>query len=99
LKKLLLAAAAFAVFTLNGVDAVQLVAAIAFLAGVFCARFQTVASLPAPPKSQPACLVVWVTTGSVAVRLVHLRLQHRSPSPLNSYCDSDPASNPIRLKR
>jgi hypothetical protein len=41
LKKLLLAAAAFAVFTLNGVDAVQLVAAIAFLAGVFCARFQT----------------------------------------------------------
>jgi len=41
LKKLLLAAAAFAVLTLNGVDAVQLVAAIAFLAGVFSARFLT----------------------------------------------------------
>jgi hypothetical protein len=39
LKRLLLAAVLISAFTLNGVDAIQLVAAIAFSAGVFSARF------------------------------------------------------------
>jgi hypothetical protein len=42
MKKLLLAAVSFAVFTLNGLDRVQLVAVIAFFsAGVFAGRFRS----------------------------------------------------------
>jgi hypothetical protein len=40
MKKLLLAAVSFAVFTLNGLDRVQLVAVIAFSVGVFAGRFR-----------------------------------------------------------
>jgi hypothetical protein len=43
MKKLLLAAVAIAVFTLHGLDQVQLVAVIAFSAGVYATRF-----LPGP---------------------------------------------------
>ena len=39
MKKLLLAAALIGVFTLNGVSSIQLVAVIAFSAGVYSARF------------------------------------------------------------
>jgi hypothetical protein len=39
LKKLLVAAAAIGVFTLNGVSPIQLVAVIAFSAGVYSTRF------------------------------------------------------------
>jgi hypothetical protein len=39
-KKLLLAAVCVAVFTFNGVNQVQLVAVIAFSAGVFAGRFE-----------------------------------------------------------
>jgi len=39
MKKLLLAAVSIAVFTLHGLDQVQLVAVIAFLAGVYAPRF------------------------------------------------------------
>ena len=39
LKKLFVAAASICVFTLNGVSPVQLVAVIAFSAGVYSARF------------------------------------------------------------
>jgi len=39
MKKLLLAAVSFAVFTLNGLDRVQLAAVIAFSAGVFAGRW------------------------------------------------------------
>jgi hypothetical protein len=39
LKKLLLAVASIGVFTLNGVSPIQLVAVIAFSAGVYAARF------------------------------------------------------------
>jgi hypothetical protein len=39
MKKLLLAVALIALFTLNGVDQVQLVAVIAFSAGVYVTRF------------------------------------------------------------
>jgi hypothetical protein len=39
MKKLLLAALLIALFTLNGVDQVQLVAVIAFSAGVYITRF------------------------------------------------------------
>jgi hypothetical protein len=39
MKKLLLAAVLIALFTLNGVDQVQLVAVIAFSAGVYVTRF------------------------------------------------------------
>jgi hypothetical protein len=41
MKKLLLAAVSFAVFTLNGLDRVQLVGVIAFSAGVFAGRFRS----------------------------------------------------------
>ena len=42
MKKLLLAAVSFAVFTLNGLDRVQLVAVTAFFsAGVFAGRFRS----------------------------------------------------------
>jgi hypothetical protein len=41
MKKLLLAAVSFAVFTLHGLDQVQLVAVIAFSAGVYAPRFLT----------------------------------------------------------
>ena len=40
MKKLLLAAVLIALFTLNGVDQVQLVAVMAFSAGVYATRFQ-----------------------------------------------------------
>ena len=40
-KKLLLAAVSFAVFTLNGLDRVQLAAVIAFSAGVFAGRWRS----------------------------------------------------------
>jgi O-acetyl-ADP-ribose deacetylase (regulator of RNase III) len=40
-KKLLLAAVSVTVFTLNGVNQVQLVAVIAFSAGVFAGRFRS----------------------------------------------------------
>jgi hypothetical protein len=40
-KKLLLAAVSVAVFTFNGVNQVQLVAVIAFSAGVFAGRFRS----------------------------------------------------------
>jgi len=39
LKKLFVAAASICVFTLNGVSPIQLVAVIAFSAGVYSARF------------------------------------------------------------
>ncbi len=41
MKKLLLAAISFVVFTLNGLDRVQLAAVIAFSAGVFAGRFRS----------------------------------------------------------
>lgn len=41
MKKLLLAAVSVAVFTFNGVNQVQLVAVIAFSAGVFAGRFRS----------------------------------------------------------
>jgi hypothetical protein len=41
MKKLLLAAVSFAVFTLNGLDRVQLAAVIAFSAGVFAGRWRS----------------------------------------------------------
>jgi hypothetical protein len=40
MKKLLVAAVAFAVFTLNGLDPLQLVGVIAFSAGIFAERFR-----------------------------------------------------------
>jgi hypothetical protein len=46
LKKLLLAAASIGVFTLNGVSPIQLVAVIAFSAGVCAARFLPATSAP-----------------------------------------------------
>jgi hypothetical protein len=44
LKKLLLAVASIGAFTLNGVSPIQLVAVIAFSAGVYAARFLPVTS-------------------------------------------------------
>jgi len=41
MKKLLLAAISLGVFTLNGLDRVQLTAVIAFSVGVFVARFRS----------------------------------------------------------
>ena len=41
MKKLLLAAVSVTVFTLNGVNQVQLVAVIAFSAGIFAGRFRS----------------------------------------------------------
>ena len=41
MKKLLLAAVCVAVFTFNGVNQIQLVAVIAFSAGVFAGRFRS----------------------------------------------------------
>jgi hypothetical protein len=46
LKKLLLTVASIGVFTLNGVSPIQLVAVIAFSAGVYATRFLSPTSAP-----------------------------------------------------